>query len=72
MAKREENLKKINAELEMMSEEELDNVAGGTMTEVNEIVMSVGKIVEHSGTYNGKPAKILGYLDGKREFRQIW
>lgn len=29
MATRDENLKKINAELEMMSDEELDNVAGG-------------------------------------------
>ena len=29
MATREENLKKINAELEQLSDEELDNVAGG-------------------------------------------
>ena len=29
MATREENLKKINAELEKLSDEELDNVAGG-------------------------------------------
>ena len=31
MATREENLKKINAELEKLSEEELDNVAGGQL-----------------------------------------
>ena len=31
MANREENLKKINAELEMFSDEELDNVAGGSI-----------------------------------------
>ena len=33
MATREENLKKINAELEAMSDEELDAVAGGTYLE---------------------------------------
>ena len=33
MATREENLKKINAELEMLSDEELDKVAGGTSLE---------------------------------------
>ncbi|MBR0260686.1 MAG: hypothetical protein IJQ85_02720, partial [Selenomonadaceae bacterium] len=30
MATREENLKKINDELELMSDEELEQVAGGT------------------------------------------
>ena len=34
MATREENLKKINAELELMSDDELDAVAGGTTTEM--------------------------------------
>ena len=33
MATREENLKKINEELEKLSDEELDNVAGGTYLE---------------------------------------
>jgi len=33
MAKREENLKKINDELEKMSDEELDQVAGGYIGE---------------------------------------
>ena len=33
MATREENLKKINDELEKMSDEELENVAGGTYNE---------------------------------------
>jgi len=33
MATREENLKKINDELEQLSDEELDNVAGGTYLE---------------------------------------
>ena len=31
MATRDENLKKINDELERMSDDELDNVAGGLM-----------------------------------------
>ena len=31
MSKREENLKKINSQLELMSDEELENVAGGTI-----------------------------------------
>ena len=34
MAKREENIKKINAELEKLSDEELDKVAGGTCNEI--------------------------------------
>ena len=33
MATREENLKKINVQLEQLSDEELDNVAGGTYLE---------------------------------------
>lgn len=35
MANREENLKKINAELEMLSDEELENVAGGCWYETS-------------------------------------
>ena len=35
MANREENLKKINDELEMLSDEELDQVAGGNKTETS-------------------------------------
>ena len=34
MTTREENLKKINMELEMLSDEELENVAGGTEGQV--------------------------------------
>lgn len=37
MATREENLKKINEGLELMSDEELDQVAGGTVGELSEI-----------------------------------
>ena len=34
MANRGENLKKINAELEQLSDEELEQVAGGTLKEL--------------------------------------
>jgi len=34
MANREENLKKINAELEQLSDEELEKVAGGNAQEM--------------------------------------
>jgi len=35
MTNREEDLKKINAELEKLSDDELDEVAGGTMEQVH-------------------------------------
>ena len=38
MSNREENLKKISDELEMMSDEELEKIAGGTLEEVDEDV----------------------------------
>ena len=37
MANREENLKKINAELEKLSDEELEKVAGGTVGELEDL-----------------------------------
>lgn len=49
MATREENIKKINTELDKMTEEELDKVAGGTLTEYNELVRAVSK---DSSTYS--------------------
>ena len=44
MATREENLKKINEELEQLSDEELEQVAGGTMEEVDEDVNRFKKL----------------------------
>lgn len=41
MSTREENLKKINAELEKMSDEELDKVAGGTTSESIEVMRTI-------------------------------
>ena len=37
MANREENLKKINAELEQLTDDQLEQIAGGTVTEYREI-----------------------------------
>ena len=54
--------KKIFEE-EMLSDEDLDNVAGGTYDECYEIVMAVGKVVEH----NGLTGKFMWYLDGNPE-----
>ena len=48
---------------EVMSDEELDGVAGGTYSETSDIIMAVGKVVEHNGFYNNKPAKFMWYLD---------
>ncbi len=36
MANREENLKKISAELEKLSDEELEQVAGGTIPQTSD------------------------------------
>ena len=50
MTTREENLKKINEELEKLSDEELDKVAGG----VNPIFASYN-IIEPNDTQNQPP-----------------
>ena len=42
-------------------------VAGGTYFETDEIIDAVGKVVEHNGTIDGKPAKIMWWLSGNRE-----
>ena len=41
MATRKENIKKINAELEKMSDEELEAVAGGTVGEFEELTKAI-------------------------------
>jgi len=49
LATREENLKKINDELEQLSDEDLDNVAGGTIGETakdSEILYDYGLVKE--------------------------
>jgi len=53
MATREDNLKKINDELEMLSDEELDNVAGGTIGETagdSQILYDHGLMDNHYGS----------------------
>jgi len=51
MANREENLKKINAELEKLSDDELEQVAGGSMrvTEENAKIAGV-KLLKEDGS----------------------
>ena len=44
MANRDENLKKINAELEKLSEDELEQVAGETVAEIDEDVNRFKKL----------------------------
>ena len=53
MANREENLKKINVELEKLSDEELDNVAGGTIGQTagdSQILYDYGLMDRYYGT----------------------
>ena len=53
MATREENMKKINAQLEMMSDEELEGVAGGTIGQTagdSKILYDYGLINKYYGT----------------------
>jgi hypothetical protein len=48
---------------ELLSDEELDKVAGGTFSEWTEISKLIGRVVERHGTVNGKPAIVYVYLD---------
>ncbi len=53
MATREENLKKINAELEKLNDEELDKVAGGTIGQTagdSKILYDYGLMDKYYGT----------------------
>jgi len=53
MATREENLKKINEKLEMMNDEELEHVAGGTIGQTagdSKILYDYGLMDRHYGT----------------------
>ena len=47
MNNREDNLKKINAELELMSDEELDKVSGGN--NIGEILIDWEKMLNSNG-----------------------
>ena len=49
MATREENLKKINEELEQLSDEELDKIAGGTYSETQSLRKAIGEVVTVHG-----------------------
>ena len=54
MANREENLKKINSELEMLNDEQLDEIAGGTIGQTagdSQILYDYGLMDRHYGNY---------------------
>ena len=53
MANREENLKKINAELEQLSDEDLEKVAGGTVGELEDLTKAVldNPVLKALGTF---------------------
>ena len=58
MTTREENIKKINAELEQLTDDELDKIAGGTFTR-NDF---------SDGFYNACGIKVVGHFFKKDEF----
>ena len=56
MATREENLKKINEELEKLSDEELEKVSGGLFGVDWELIKAAWKAMNNSGnTKNNEP-----------------
>jgi len=73
MATREENLKKIKAELEAMSDDELSMVAGGSKTETandSRFLNSLNGSCDRYGEYKiGEPAD-WGYR--RSEIRDAW
>ena len=69
MAKREENLKKINDELEKLSDEELDKVAGGNHWETSDdsrFLNSLGGFTDRYSTYR------VSFGDHDKEIRDGW
>ena len=72
MNNREENLKKINAELEMLSDEELEKVAGGTTEEIFEDVNRFKKlnISIFGEELAGTPSHDIFYASLIMEFRK--
>ena len=62
MATREENLKKINDQLEQLNDEELEKIAGGTVNELDDLttamvskwpaIATLGKVAAHTPGLN--------------------
>ena len=64
MTTREENLKKINEQLEMLSDEEIEQVAGG-WTEIRSAISMSGNSLNHNAVFQSKvptyqPGVIVG------------
>jgi len=74
MATREDKLKKINAELETMSDEELSMVAGGTKTETandSRFLNSLNGSCDRYGTYKVSPST-PGSDARRKEIKDAW
>ena len=74
MATREDKLKKINAELETMSDEELSMVAGGTKTETandSRFLNSLNGSCDRYGTYKVSPST-PGSDARREEIKNAW
>jgi len=74
MATRDENLKKINDELEAMSDDELSMVAGGTKTETandSRFLNSLNGSCDRYGTYKVSPST-PGSDARREEIKNAW
>ncbi len=76
MATREENLKKINDELELMSDEELEQVAGGTLGQTADdsrflnVLLNGTTKYHHCDRYGA--TKIAFSTDAQRDVKEAW
>ena len=71
MANREENLKKINTELELMSDEELDQVAGGTANQMADDSQFLNELTGKQDRYGSFRCWFEGVRIGK-ELTKSW
>lgn len=71
MASREENVKKINDELEAMSDDELDQVAGGTYNEVAADSRFLNDLAGLTDRY-GAAKTFFDYASISEEVIQAW
>ena len=69
MATREENLKKINAELEQMSDEELERVAGGNCYETADDSRFLNSLANLCDRYG---ATTIAFFDYDDEIAAAW
>ena len=71
MSNREDNLKKINDELEKLSDEDLENIAGGTIRQTSEdskFLYKYGLVSDYHGTI----ATTFGWSEYSKEVDNGW